>query len=206
MSDGRCRACGAAVAPNAAWCSLCFADLRPPAPEPVREPAAVAAVAQPTVPAQPLAAQPLAAQPLAAQPLAAPPLAAQPLAAQPLAAPPVSPVDPTDVDAAVDADSVAAPIAIDPADPLGLSVPAGPSPTWPCPRCGHSVPIELDACNECGAGFLSGAAATKSVRLPMVGDVTRMSSGQRMFVAFAVSVGVMFVLVLLAFIGGHLFG
>jgi hypothetical protein len=186
MSDGRCRACGAAVAPNAAWCSLCFADLRPPAPEPVREPAAVAAVAQPTVPAQPLAAQPLAAQPLAA--------------------PPVSPVDPTDVDAAVDADSVAAPIAIDPADPLGLSVPAGPSPTWPCPRCGHSVPIELDACNECGAGFLSGAAATKSVRLPMVGDVTRMSSGQRMFVAFAVSVGVMFVLVLLAFIGGHLFG
>lgn len=41
MSDVRCRACGAAVPAAAEWCSLCFADLRQPAP--VREPVSVPA-------------------------------------------------------------------------------------------------------------------------------------------------------------------
>jgi uncharacterized OB-fold protein len=170
MSDGRCRACGAAVAPNAAWCSLCFADLRLPTPEPVREPAAVAAV--PTQPA--VATQPVAAEPVAAQP---------PPADLALAEPTVE---------------------IDPADPLGLTGQA--PPTWPCPRCGQSVAIELDACDACGAGFLSGAAATESVRLPVVGDVRSMSSSQRLLLAFGIAVAVTVVLVLLAFVGGHLFG
>lgn len=30
----RCPKCAALVAPGAAWCSLCYLDLRPPAPEP----------------------------------------------------------------------------------------------------------------------------------------------------------------------------
>jgi ribosomal protein L40E len=62
MSDVRCRACGAAVPAEAQWCSLCFADLRVPAPArervsvPVGAESAAEAVAAPA--ATPSAAQP----------------------------------------------------------------------------------------------------------------------------------------------------
>jgi hypothetical protein len=36
---GRCPKCGAAVRIGDPWCTLCYADLRPPAPDPVPEPA-----------------------------------------------------------------------------------------------------------------------------------------------------------------------
>ena len=47
MTTVRCPACAAAVAADAPWCTLCFADLRPPvsAPEPVTAPATPAATA-----------------------------------------------------------------------------------------------------------------------------------------------------------------
>lgn len=35
MSDLRCPACAAAVRPGDPWCTLCYADLRPRAPEPL---------------------------------------------------------------------------------------------------------------------------------------------------------------------------
>jgi len=34
VEDVRCPSCAALVTPEAAWCSLCYHDLRPPAPEP----------------------------------------------------------------------------------------------------------------------------------------------------------------------------
>lgn len=37
MITDRCPACGAATAPNAQWCSLCYADLRVPATVPITE-------------------------------------------------------------------------------------------------------------------------------------------------------------------------
>jgi uncharacterized OB-fold protein len=193
MSDGRCRACGAAVAPNASWCSLCFADLRPPAAEPAREPATVAAApAQPATPTQPLSA----AQPVtAAQPVAQP---VQQPAAGAVA------VTPAAVDGETEPGAVEPGVDIDPADPLGLT--EKPQPTWPCPRCGHAVDIELDACDMCGTAFLAGAAAAQPVRLPGVGDVNSMSSSQRLLFACGIALAVTVVLVLLAFIGGHLFG
>jgi hypothetical protein len=39
MSADRCPSCAAAVRPDASWCGLCYADLRPPPP--AREPAPV---------------------------------------------------------------------------------------------------------------------------------------------------------------------
>lgn len=54
METARCPGCGAGVRPGAAWCSLCYLDLRP-APRPVTVPAApgraprAAAIAAPLV-------------------------------------------------------------------------------------------------------------------------------------------------------------
>jgi hypothetical protein len=80
-----------------------------------------------------------------------------------------------------------------------------PAATWPCPRCGAKVALSLDACSECGAGFLSGATATAAARLPLVGDMGKMSQGQRLLVGVGISVVLMTLFVLLAAIGGHLF-
>jgi hypothetical protein len=77
--------------------------------------------------------------------------------------------------------------------------------TWPCIRCGEPVPISLDACPSCGAGFLSGSVADLSLRIPGVGDVSRMSRGQRAGLAAALALGLMLVLVLLATLGGLVF-
>lgn len=171
MGDDRCRACGAAVAPNAAWCSLCFADLRTPL-EPAREPATVAAA-----PTQPVNA----------------------------AVVPGPTIDATRAPAVTRPDTAAAPVHLDLADPLGAQPTSVVSPTWPCPRCEQQVPIELDACNACGAGFLAGADIGQALRLPVVGEVTSMSSAQRLLMACGVAVAVTALLVLLAFVGGHLF-
>jgi uncharacterized OB-fold protein len=174
VSDGRCRACGAAVAPNAAWCSLCFADLRPPAPEPQPPPATAREPLR-----EPVSVASAATTPFAPGPPVGPGPAATPVEAAGL-------------------------IEVDPADPLGMAEPTA-TPTWPCPRCGHQVAIELDACDACGAGFLSGAASTNAVRLPVVGEVTSMSSSQRLLMAIAVAIVVMGLLVFLAFLGGQIF-
>lgn len=165
MSDVRCRGCGAAV-PNAAqWCSLCFADLRPPAP--VREPVSVPAppVADTTIVAPPVSVPASAA----ALPLPTlPPAAAVPSSAK-------------------------------------HAAPALPEATWPCPRCSAPVPLSLDACEACGAGFLAGATTAMAMRLPVVGDVGKMSRGQRMLVGSGIAVVMMVLLVMLATVGAHLF-
>jgi hypothetical protein len=158
VSDVRCRACGAAVRIDAQWCSLCFADLRPPAPvrQPVSVPAAAAAAHSQSAPPTPA---PVPAVPLPTSPVAA------------VAAPPV--------------------------------VAPAKAAVWPCPRCSAPVAIALDACPECGAGFLAGASAHANTRLPLVGDVGKMSSAQRVFVGFALTFVLMAAFVLLATIGGH---
>lgn len=88
--------------------------------------------------------------------------------------------------------------------PVGTAVAS--ESLWPCPRCGASVPISMDSCPDCGAGFLSGLAKSTSTKLPLVGDVGRMSQGQRLLIGAGISVVLMVVFVLLAEIGGHLFG
>lgn len=107
--------------------------------------------------------------------------------------------------------SSAAPV--DETDPLAVleaaaaeaATPPAPSPTWPCPRCGAKVPMDMDFCNECGAGFLSGVANGSSVRLPVVGEVKSMSSTQRLLMGMLVAIALMAAIVALGYIGGHLF-
>jgi hypothetical protein len=151
VSDERCRACGAAVPDQAQWCSLCFADLRTPAPVPDREPVSVPAAAE----------------------------------------------------------HAETPTATPAPQPLAVRAPAAPRPVnetcWPCPRCRAWVPIELDACGDCGAGFLAGATTTTTTHLPLVGDMAKLSQGARLLVGAGISIVLMIVFVVLAEIGGHLF-
>jgi hypothetical protein len=76
--------------------------------------------------------------------------------------------------------------------------------TWPCPSCGTSVPMSLDFCNSCGAGFLAGASDGNTVRVPLIGDVSKISSGQKLGLAIAIALGLMLVILVLATIGGKL--
>ena len=71
--DLRCPRCSAHTPPGADWCTLCYADLRPPAPE-----APPAAAAVETVPdAEPTDAQPTDGEPTDAQPTDAQPTDAE---------------------------------------------------------------------------------------------------------------------------------
>lgn len=65
--------------------------------------------------------------------------------------------------------------------------------------------MSLDECPDCGAGFLSGASIAPAANLPLVGDMRRMSQGQRLLVGAVISVALMALFVLLAEIGGHIF-
>jgi hypothetical protein len=154
---------------------LCFADLRPPAPAQVKEPVTVA-----SAPTQPLAAVEM----IAAAAVARPPF--------------VAAVVPSVVE---DPD----PLAVLEAAATQAANPVDPSPTWPCPQCGAKVAMNMDFCNDCGAGFLAGVADGSSVRLPVVGEVKSMSSSQRLMMGLMVAVALMAGIVALAFIGGHLF-
>jgi hypothetical protein len=73
-------------------------------------------------------------------------------------------------------------------------------PTWPCATCGAANPLTAGACAACGAGFLSGLREAEGplLELPGVGDLTRLSRGQRMALAFGV---VLVVIALTALLG-----
>ena len=74
-----------------------------------------------------------------------------------------------------------------PAAALGLPGPAAAEPTWPCSTCGATNVLAADVCASCGAGFLAGLRETEPLlELPGVGDLTRLSRGQRLMIAFGV--------------------
>ncbi len=86
--------------------------------------------------------------------------------------------------------------------PVAAPRPAAPAegdPTWPCTTCGASNSLAHDACSACGAGFLAGLRESEGplLELPGVGDLTRLSRGQRMGVAFGVVLAVIAVVALL---------
>jgi hypothetical protein len=178
MSDVRCRACGAAVPAEAQWCSLCFADLREPAParERVSVPAGAETVAVAAETAGTTAALPTAARP-AGDDLLGLRERTEAVAAAPLA-------EPTEDEAPEEVPEEA---------------------KWPCLTCGEQVPISLDACHACGAGFLAGSTTQPSVHLPVVGDLGRMSRNQRLALGFGLCLVVMVILVVLAAVVGHVF-
>jgi hypothetical protein len=160
---------------DAQWCSLCFTDLREPAPVVSPEPAAAPEPEPVGVAAAPGAVA--AAVGGTATSSAARAAAADALLATATTAPVA--------DAEVGAGGGGKPV------------------TWPCQACGETVAIELDACPSCGSGFLSGASSEVSVRLPVLGDIGGLSRSQRLLAGLGVSLVVMVILVLLATIGGH---
>jgi hypothetical protein len=75
---------------------------------------------------------------------------------------------------------------------------------WPCLGCGAMVPIEDDACSQCGQPFLP-SDAMPSLALPGVGDLGRMERGQKIVVSVVLALVVMGLFVAIAFIGGSIF-
>ncbi len=229
MSDLRCPRCGAVLRPGDQWCGLCFADFRAPPPvvadvNPPAEaaPAAGGELAPPlirppvpgAVPPQPAAAPPPAAPPPPAQ--VAPPAAAAPAPVIPTqpATPLATTVTPTPFVPSTN------PLAAAPAVPAQLpagvepvAAPAGETgaeaeatPTWPCPRCGATVPMTDDYCEACGHGFLDDVRGKTSVKVPLFGDVGSMNSGQKLMMGVSVAVGILLVILALLAIGGSIFG
>lgn len=92
----------------------------------------------------------------------------------------------------------------DRAEPATANRPDGTGRGWPCAACGAHNAVELDACAGCGLGFLAGlrADAEPLLVLPGVGDIGRLSRGQRLGLAG----GVVLVVVLLTLLMGLLFG
>jgi hypothetical protein len=72
---------------------------------------------------------------------------------------------------------------------------------WPCLGCGAMVPIEDNACSQCGRPFLPSDDGP-SLALPGIGDLSRMDRGQRLVVALAAAGLVTGLIVLLMFVGG----
>jgi hypothetical protein len=67
------------------------------------------------------------------------------------------------------------------------------------------VPIESDTCTDCGAAFLSGATVQTKTELPLVGDIRRMSQGQRLVMGMGAAVVMMMIFFVLAEIITHVF-
>jgi hypothetical protein len=99
----------------------------------------------------------------------------------------------------------APPVPSDPADgPAGVPPAKRGLGGWPCSNCGAVNGVELDACAACGSGFLSGLKRDEPplLVLPGVGDLARLSRGQRLGLAM----GVVLLFVLLVAVLGLLVG
>ena len=60
-----------------------------------------------------------------------------------------------------------------------------PGPTWPCSRCHSLNALALPRCAACGADFLAAVRDDDvGLVLPGLGDLTTMSRGRRMAIAF----------------------
>jgi hypothetical protein len=175
MTGSRCPACGAATPETVPWCSLCYADLRPVPAAAVPAPRHVATEDNPTAVTGRL-------EDPAADPLTAP--------ISTLLELPTVPTVPIE---AVEAAGEQLP---------GVVEPVLDAATWPCSRCGAHVPLALDACDECGAGFLAGAIPPPTMSVPIVGDVSRLSKAQRFGLAAGLAAGIIVVFLALATVVG----
>jgi ribosomal protein L40E len=54
---------------------------------------------------------------------------------------------------------------------------------WPCTSCGTRNPLALTACTTCGSKFLAAASEELSLVVPGVGDLQKLTRGQRIGVA-----------------------
>ena len=167
MEPARCPSCHAVVASRAAWCGLCYADLRPAGGEPEAE--QPSGEHEATEPAPPAAASDLV--PWAVE---LPVPEALSVAAGP-AGGPASLVSP--------GPAVPSPLPTHPADEPADEGEAATG--WPCLSCGARVALELDSCPECGKPFLAGGDAPVSLHVPIVGDLAQANPGTRFIVGLA---------------------
>jgi len=91
----------------------------------------------------------------------------------------------------------------DPADPLGLDT-GERKLGWPCTGCGDTVSFDMTFCPECGSSFLPTERETVSFRLPLVGDITKLSKGEKLVVIFGGMALVTTVFFLLAMLVGSI--
>ena len=135
-------------------------------------------------PAPPVSFEPPVALPA---PVAAPaPVEMLEPVAPPAPVPPPAPVLEAETTEAADAET-----------PAGL--------TWPCHSCSEKVSFELMNCPNCGSAFMGGAQANVSLKLPVVGDLAKMSQGARFGVMAGGAALCALVFVVLAVIFGHIF-
>jgi hypothetical protein len=90
-------------------------------------------------------------------------------------------------------------------DPQAQAEGEAPELRWPCPRCGQHVPMSEDYCEACGHGFLDDVRAIGGTKLPFVGDITKLNSGQRLMFGLMIAVGVVVGLLVLFTLGGVIF-
>jgi len=77
-------------------------------------------------------------------------------------------------------------------------------PGWPCRHCGTVVSMAEDNCPQCHTSFLIPEDFVE-VSLPGVGNVRKLDTKMRTILGLVGALGVMLVLVVLAFIGGAIF-
>ena len=76
---------------------------------------------------------------------------------------------------------------------------------WPCTTCGQDNPLQANVCTACGLPFLAGLdVAVPRLALPVVGDLNRLSRGQRVVTAGAVLLLGVLLLLLLSTVAGAL--
>jgi ribosomal protein L40E len=97
-----------------------------------------------------------------------------------------------------------APVAPPPAVPVPMAAApvaaAAAEVTWPCTRCGAHNALTANACRDCGSPFLGGAAEAPALVLPGVGDLAKLSRGNRAAVAVGLVLAVLLPLALITFL------
>ena len=84
-----------------------------------------------------------------------------------------------------------------------VELPAQPAPpstaTWPCTRCASDNPFTASVCGTCGGAFLAALKDEEKplLVLPLIGDVGKLSRGQRLGVAAGVIAAIMVPLALI---------
>jgi hypothetical protein len=171
----RCPKCGAAVRPDDPWCTLCYADLRPPAPDPEPEPES----------------SPEPESTLESETESGTDPEHAPAAASGAAAAVATKPDPV----VVGTDRVTSQ-GEEPAEPAG--------PSWPCTACGESNPLARNTCSACGTPFLGGLRGQDGplLDLPVVGDITKLGRGHRLALAAGVVLAVILLTLIVGLIFG----
>ena len=168
----RCPKCGAAVRVGDPWCTLCYADLRPPAPEP--EPAPPPSAPEPGVPGVP-------GVPAVPHPMLPESGPGVPPGFDPLTAPLEGVTAAAPATGAVPVEG--------PSWPCSSCGAVNPMASDVCAACGrHFLAGVRDE--------------SPLLELPVVGDITRLGRGQRIAVAFGVVLAVVVLTMLLGLIFG----